>query len=111
MKTRLLVAALAVLVIVGAGGFWWFRSGASAQSVAVDEFGDKVQTVRRGQMPVFATTPEVAMLYLFATENPEAFTGVECPCGCVRIGHVNNRLCYIKAEKGDQVTYTSHAAT
>ena len=110
MNTRLVVVALATLVIVGAGGFWWFRSGASAQ-VTVDEVGDKVQTVRRGELPVFVATPEVAMLYRFATDHPQAFVGVECTCGCTRIGHVTNRLCYIKTEKGDQVTYTSHAAT
>jgi hypothetical protein len=109
MKTRLLVAALVVLAIVGGGGFWWFRAGAA--QVTVDEVGDRVQTVRRGDMPVFAATPEVAVLYRFATEQPQAFRGVECTCGCTRIGHVTNRLCYIKTETPEQVTYTSHAAT
>ena len=28
-----------------------------------------------------------------------------------RFGHTTNRFCYIKAEAGDQITYTSHAAT
>jgi hypothetical protein len=36
---------------------------------------------------------------------------VECTCGCTRIGHTTNRLCYIKAEAGEQITFTSHAAT
>jgi len=34
-----------------------------------------------------------------------------CTCGCARIGHTSNRSCYIKAESGPSVTYTSHAAT
>jgi hypothetical protein len=109
VRRGLVVAALAAIVLAG-GGLWWFRSGAAAQ-VTVDEVGDRVQTVRRGELPIFTGTPEVARLYRFATDHPDAFPGVECPCGCTRIGHVNNRLCYIKAETPEQVTYTSHAAT
>lgn len=109
MNRRWLVAAAVVLALT-AGGVWWLRAGADAQ-VTVDEVGDRVQTVRRGEMPVFAASPEVALLYRFATENPKALAGVECTCGCTRIGHVDNRLCYIKSETADQVTYTSHAAT
>jgi hypothetical protein len=109
VKTRLIVIAVVALVIVGGGGVWWLGAGASP--VTVDEIGDRVQTVKRGELPVFAATPEVAVLYRFATENPKAFTGVECTCGCTRFGHVTNRLCYIKAETAEQVTYTSHAAT
>ena len=110
MKARLVVIALVMLAMVVGGGLWWFRGGAAAQ-VTVDEVGDQVQTVRRGDLPVFAAAPEVALLYRFATEHPQAFPGVECTCGCTRIGHVTNRLCYIKAETADRVTYTSHAAT
>ncbi len=109
MKRPLAIATVIVLAVLVSGVVWWLRAGASP--VSVDEVGDRVQTVRRGQMPVFAATPEVAVLYRFATEHPEAFAGVECTCGCTRIGHVTNRVCYIKAEAGDQVTYTSHAAT
>jgi len=109
VKRSVTIAAIAVVVMLGTSAFWWLGSGAA--QVTVDEVGDQVQTVRRGQMPVFAATPEVTVLYRFATEHPEAFAGVECTCGCTRIGHVTNRLCYIKAEKADQVTYTSHAAT
>jgi hypothetical protein len=109
MKRFGTIAAVVVLALLGGGALWWLRAGAA--QVTVDEVGDQVQTVRRGQLPVFAATPEVAVLYRFATEHPQAFAGVECTCGCTRIGHVTNRLCYIKAETGDQVTYTSHAAT
>ena len=109
MTRSLTIATVIILAVLVSGGVWWLRAGASP--VSVDEVGDRVQTVRRGQMPVFAATPEVAVLYRFATEHPEAFAGVECTCGCTRIGHVTNRVCYIKAEAGDQVTYTSHAAT
>ena len=109
MRRSLAIGAVVVLVLLGSGAVWWLRAGAS--QVSVDEVGDQVQTLRRGQMPIFATTPEVAVLYRFALEHPEAFTGVECTCGCTRFGHVTNRFCYIKAEAGDQVTFTSHAAT
>ena len=109
MKRRLIIAGIIALVSMGTGAAWWL--GAGAGPVTVDEVGDKVQTLRRGELPAFAATPEVAALYRFAVEHPEAFTGVECTCGCTRIGHTTNRLCYIKAEAGDQITFTSHAAT
>jgi hypothetical protein len=109
MRRRLIIAGIVALASIGSGAAWWLRAGAS--QVSVDEVGDRVQTVRRGRMPIFAATPEVAVLYRFATEHPQAFTGVECTCGCTRIGHVTNRFCYIKGETADQVTYTSHAAT
>lgn len=108
MKIRLVIVGLALALLVG-GGAWWLRAGASP--VTIDEIGDQVQTLKRGELPAFAATPEVAALYRFATDNPQAFTGVECTCGCVRFGHKTNHLCYIKAEAGDQITYTSHAAT
>jgi hypothetical protein len=100
---------VSVVVLLVGGGVWWLRAGAAP--VTVDEIGDQVQTLRRGELPAFAATPEVAALYRFATEHPEAFPGVECTCGCVKFGHTTNRFCYIKAEAGDQITYTSHAAT
>jgi hypothetical protein len=110
MTRRIVVAALVLVTTVAGGGVWWLSAGADPR-VSIDEVGDRVQTVRRGELPVFAASPEVALLYRFATEHPKAFDGVECPCGCTRIGHVTNRLCYIKAETRDEVTYTSHAAT
>src|SRR5438477_649158 len=54
---------------------------------------------------------DVAALYRFAADHPEKLTGAVCTCGCVNVGHVNNRFCYVKAERGDMQTFTSHAAT
>ena len=109
MRTRLAVAGLLALALVGGGGAWWLRAGASA--VTVDEIGDRVQTVRRGERPVFADRAEVAALYRFAAEHPEALADVLCTCGCVNFGHASNRFCYIKTEAANRVTFTSHAAT
>jgi len=109
VKRSLTIAAVVIFVALGTGVFWWLGSGVA--QVTVDEIGDQVQTVRRGEMPIFAATPEVAQLYRFATEHPEAFKGVECTCGCVLFGHFNNRQCYIKSVNPNQITYTSHAAT
>lgn len=108
MKIRVAAAGLVAVLLAGAG-VWWLRAGAAPGSV--DELGDQVQTLRRGQLPVFADTPEVATLYRFAAEHPEALADVQCTCGCLTFGHPTNRFCYIKGESGDQVTYTSHAAT
>jgi len=88
MSGRVLAASLVIIGIVLAAGAWW-----------------------RGQLPVFATGGDVAALYRFAADNPQAFAGVECTCGCVKFGHATNRLCYVKAERGDERTFTSHAAT
>ena len=53
----------------------------------------------------------MATLYRFAADHPEALAGAVCTCGCVNVGHTNNRFCYVKAERGDERTFTSHAAT
>ena len=111
MNGRLLVVALLIIGTVLAAGAWWLRNGESQGAVTVDEIGDKIQTVRRGQLPAFATGGDVATLYRFAADHPEALAGAVCTCGCVNVGHTNNRFCYVKAERGDERTFTSHAAT
>ena len=109
MNGRLFVVCLLALGAALAAGAWWLRDSASA--VTVDEIGDKIQTVRRGRLPVFASDGDVATLYRFAADRPDALAGVVCTCGCVNFGHASNRACYIKAERGDEQTFTSHAAT
>jgi len=106
VKTRLIAVGLGALTLVAGGGAWWLRAGASA--VTVDEIGDRVQTVRRGELSVFAERAEVAALYRFAAEHPEALADVLCTCGCVSFGHASNRFCCIKTEAADRVTFTSH---
>jgi len=63
-----LVAGLVALALVAGGGAWWLRAGES--TVTIDEIGDRVQTVRRGELPVFVERAEVAALYRFAAEHP-----------------------------------------
>ena len=111
MSGRLIVAGLLIVGTVLAAGAWWLRDGERQSAVTTDEIGDKVQTVRRGQLPAFATGGDVAALYRFAADNPHALAGVQCTCGCVTFGHATNRFCYVKAERGDERTFTSHAAT
>lgn len=111
MNGRLFVVGLVIIGTALAAGAWWLRDGGGQSAVTTDEIGDKVQTVRRGQLPVFATGGDVAALYRFAADNPQALAGVQCTCGCVTFGHATNRMCYIKAERGGERTFTSHAAT
>jgi hypothetical protein len=99
------------LVAVAAGGAAWWWNARSDSTVWVDHVGDRVQTVARGQRPVFAAEAEVAALYRFATERGDLLRFMPCTCGCGDLGHASNRACYIKTETPDQVTYTSHAAT
>ena len=105
--TRVLAGVLAVLAVGGLA--WWLAAG--AEPVTVDAIGDQVQTLPRGQLPVFAAKEEVARLYRFAVENPDTLAWMPCTCGCENLGHTSNRACYIKAEEPRRVTFTSHAAT
>ena len=105
-RALLLVLALALL---GGGVAWWLS--AAAQPVTVDSIGDENQTVARGTLPVFAAKGDAAKLYTFAIENQDLLSAIPCTCGCERFGHTSNRSCYVKAERGDHVTFTSHAAT
>ena len=105
-RTFALVLALALL----AGGAAWWLS-AAAQPVTVDAIGDENQTLARGALPVFAAKGDAAKLYTFALDHRDTLSAMPCTCGCERFGHTSNRSCYVKAERGDQVTFTSHAAT
>jgi uncharacterized protein with PCYCGC motif len=102
-------AVVLALVLAAAGVAWWLS--AAAQPVTVDSIGDENQTLTRGKLPVFAAKGDAAQLYTFALENRDTLSAMPCTCGCERFGHTSNRACYIKAERGDQVTFTSHAAT
>jgi len=83
-----------------------------AQSaVTKDEVGDEVQTVPRGQVPVFAAEGDGGSLYRFATTRGDVLRWMPCTCGCRNFGHTSNRSCYVKAESGGRLTFTSHAAT
>ena len=107
---RLTLVVAGVLAVLAVGGLaWWLAAG--AQPVTVDAIGDQVQTLPRGQLPVFAAKEEVARLYRFAVGNPDTLAWMPCTCGCGSLGHISNRACYIKAEEPTRVTFTSHAAT
>lgn len=107
MRKTLLVAG-AVLVLSAAAATWWMTA---AQEVTVDSLGDQVQTLTRGRLPVFAQADDLPRLYAFAVGNPDTLTWIPCTCGCADLGHTSNRACYVKADTGNRVTFTSHAAT
>ncbi len=101
------LVAAGLALALGATG-WWM---AGAQEVSKDEIGDYLQTLARGRLPVFAAQGDLSRLYAFAAENGETLRWIPCTCGCGSLGHTSNRSCYVKAERGRQITYTSHAAT
>lgn len=109
MKGRLLVAGLLLAGLIAALAAWWLRPHDGA--VTVDRVGDRVQTVPRGRLPVFASPAETAALYRFAAERGDLLAWIPCTCGCADLGHTSNRVCYISTEASDRVTFTSHAAT
>ena len=98
-------------VAIAAWQMWPTPSGIGA-SVTTDAIGDQVQTLPRGQLPVFAGSGEIRDLYRYAVEHGDELQYMPCFCGCGRFGHQSNRDCYIKAFHADgTLTFTSHAAT
>lgn len=113
MKRRgfLYGAGASAIVAIAAWQIWPTRSG-PASPVTTDAIGDQVQTLPRGQVPVFAGRGEIASLYRYAAEQGDELQYIPCFCGCGRFGHRSNRDCYIKSFSGDgTLTFTSHAAT
>jgi Protein of unknown function with PCYCGC motif len=102
--------ALILTVGLAAAGVAWLI-GADAQPVTVDEIGDENQTVEQGKLPLFAAKGDAGRLYAFAAGNADTLRWMPCTCGCRNFGHTSNRSCYVKAESGGRVTFTSHAAT
>jgi protein-disulfide isomerase len=57
------------------------------------------------QLPV-----DVQEAYRFAVANPDVLEVIPCYCGCGSVGHVNNRMCYVRSESADgSVVLDSHA--
>lgn len=107
MRTRRAILAVGVVLVLGAAA--WLA--ATAQEVTLDSIGDRVQTLARGRLPVFAEQGDLGRLYAFAAQNADTLAWIPCTCGCGDLGHASNRACYVKAETASRVTYTSHAAT
>lgn len=110
MRWRLFVVLIGVVAVgVLVGTAVWLQ--AAGDGVTVDQVGDQVQSLPRGQLPVFAKGADVAALYRFAVERRDILQYMPCTCGCGDLGHLSNRSCYIKGEAGGRITFTSHAAT
>jgi len=113
MNRRLFLYGGAAAVVAGLGA-WQALGGrpAGGGQVTTDAIGDQVQTLPRGQLPQFATTPDTQRLYRYAVEQGDELQYIPCFCGCYRFGHKSNRDCYIKSFNRDgALTFTSHAAT
>lgn len=111
-RRRLLYGAGAAGVAAIAAWQMWPAPVGSGTSVTTDAIGDQVQTLPRGQLPVFAGSGEIHDLYRYAVEHGDELQYMPCFCGCGRFGHQSNRDCYIKAFNADgSLTFTSHAAT
>jgi hypothetical protein len=113
MKRRAFLYGTGATAVAAAAAWqlWPARSGRAAP-LTIDAIGDQVQTLPRGQTPVFSGTGEIRRLYRYAVEHADELAYVPCFCGCGRFGHKSNRDCYIKAFNVDAtLTFTSHAAT
>ncbi len=85
---------------------------ATGGPITIDEIGDRVQTVGKGELPEFAgPAPHIRAAYRYALDRDD-LRNIPCFCGCGRFGHTSNRECYVKTRHPDgRVTFTSHAAT
>jgi hypothetical protein len=111
-RRRALLAMSGLVSLAAAGSGVRRGWAASPDAVQTDEIGDRIQRLPRGRLPAFAADPEVGRLYRFAVDRPDVLQYMPCFCGCGRLGHRDNRHCYVKAEHADgTLTYTSHAAT
>lgn len=111
-RRRLLYGAGATGIVAIAAWQMWPAASGSGSSVTTDGIGDQVQTLPRGQLPVFAGSGEIRDLYRYAVEHGDELQYIPCFCGCGRLGHEHNRDCYIKRFNTDgTLTFTSHAAT
>jgi hypothetical protein len=112
MTRRGFVYGTGATAVIAVGAWQIWPAGGGTASVTTDAIGDKVQTLPRGQLPQFATTPDVQRLYRYAVEQGDELLYIPCFCGCYRFGHTSNRDCYIKSFNRDgTLTFTSHAAT
>ncbi|MGH7309559.1 MAG: PCYCGC motif-containing (lipo)protein [Candidatus Rokuibacteriota bacterium] len=111
-RRSFLYGGATVLAAGGTVGIVLAGRSASSAPVTIDGIGDKVQTLPRGQLPEFASTPDQQTLYRYAVEHGDELRYIPCMCGCGTFGHTSNRDCYIKADNADgTLTFTSHAAT
>jgi hypothetical protein len=111
-RSFVLGGGAAVLAAGGTVGILLGGRPAGGAPITTDEIGDKVQTLPRGQLPEFASTPDQQTLYRYAVEHGDELRYIPCTCGCGTFGHTSNRDCYIKADNADgTLTFTSHAAT
>ena len=51
----------------------------------------------------------VRQSYQFAVANPDVLQHVACYCGCGKMGHKSNYMCYVKNAEGGKVIYDNHA--
>jgi protein-disulfide isomerase len=85
----------------------------AAEESAAEPGGDPLQLA-----PVSALSPEIRQLppmaqeaYRFAIANPDVLEAIPCYCGCNQVGHVDNRMCYVRSESADgTVVLDDHAA-
>ena len=114
MNRRVFLYGAAGGVVVAGMALWQTRGSGNpdAPPVTIDEIGDKVQRVPKGQLPQFIGDEDVRQVYRYAVEHADELQYIPCTCGCARFGHTSNHDCYVKAVHGDgTLTFTSHGAT
>ncbi len=52
----------------------------------------------------------VQQAYQYAVANPDTLKHIPCYCGCGKMGHKSNYMCYVEsADASGKLTYDSHA--
>ena len=102
----------AVVVVGALPGSCGRRASGGAAPVTTDAIGDQVQTLARGQLPVFAGAARPGRCTVTRSSTATSSNTCRASAGAVRFGHKSNRDCYIKSFNPEgTLTFTSHAAT
>jgi hypothetical protein len=103
MSRRLPIVLLAGLILLAA-------CGAPAASSPP---GNTLELAPASALPgeIRRLPRDVQEAYRFALANPDILDKIPCYCGCNQIGHLNNRMCYVRSETaGGGVLFDSHGA-
>jgi hypothetical protein len=112
---RCWISGIVLLLVVLAG---CQRAAETPERQATMTTQDNDSQVKTQLAPASALVPELRQLperaqiaYRFALANQETLTKIPCYCGCAGVGHMDNRMCYIRSDIGDeQIVFDNHAS-
>ncbi len=99
LKRRILICAVAVLIVVGVLAAYGIVSQ-NGNKLALANSPAGASTIK---LPVYFDTapPEIREAYEFALSRPDVLEHMACYCGCKSVGHKSNKSCFINRVNED----------